>query len=614
MQYGLTPQGYNRKPFEVIMEEMHASLRSYFGRSINLLPTELLGIIVGILSEREALVNEDIEDVYYSVYPDRASDINLDLVVTITGIKRNDATKSKVIATIYGTEGTLVPAGSVISVLNQENSSFESRFDTVIGIGTDEVQRIVFTDEPEEGEFTLNYDGEETDEIPFDATAQQVEDALNDLAELEGIEVEGSVAAGFDITFAGDAGQKFHPLLEIGTVNTLKISGTNEVQTISFSLVPHQGEFTLRFQGNETEAIPFDANADAVRASLEALANISVVLVAGDFDDGFQIEFSGLEENEDVPLLELGAINTLQQLDDPNPPIDIDIDIDETIQGEEEQLIGLVITEEVEGLLPNVSTEFEAQTAGAIPAYSGTLTVIETPVGGWDSVTNIEDAEIGKEIETDSELRLRRERTLAKPGSTTKEGILSDILNIDEIKDAEVYENVEEEFDDYGLPPKSFMAVALGSTDEEIGTIVWKNKAAGIRTYGNTEYNLIDSQGTPQRVFFSRPEEIDIYVSIVLTVDPGIAPDNIDDLVKQAIVDYSNQPRIFSIGQEVVVIGSESITTAIICNESIKGIKDIEIYVGLAADPVASDNIPIARDEIASFDTSRIEVEVEEED
>jgi len=63
----------------------------------------------------------------------------------------------------------------------------------------------------------------------------------------------------------------------------------------------------------------------------------------------------------------------------------------------------------------------QSQETGPIEAVSGTLTQIETPVTGWNNVTNNSDAEIGRPEESDDELRRRMVTDLAISGSTTPE-------------------------------------------------------------------------------------------------------------------------------------------------------------------------------------------------
>jgi hypothetical protein len=53
--------------------------------------------------------------------------------------------------------------------------------------GVDEVQTIVLTGTPTGGTFTITFDGEDTDEIAFDATAAAVQAALEALTTVAGV-------------------------------------------------------------------------------------------------------------------------------------------------------------------------------------------------------------------------------------------------------------------------------------------------------------------------------------------------------------------------------------------------------------------------------------------
>src|SRR3989304_3338015 len=131
-EFGLLPRGFSIKRWTDIKAEIESSLRTIFGVGINLLPTELLGEIVGIISEREALVWELAQAIYNSQYPDSANGISLDNVVAITGIKRLEATKGTGSGIAYGDLGTVIPAGSVISVSGNAAARFVTVIDNTI--------------------------------------------------------------------------------------------------------------------------------------------------------------------------------------------------------------------------------------------------------------------------------------------------------------------------------------------------------------------------------------------------------------------------------------------------------------------------------------------------
>lgn len=501
MAFGITAAGLNLKRLTDIKSELETELRSILGNGINLLPTELLGQYVGIKSERFALLWEDLQAVYNSRYPDTANGVNLDNVVAITGIKRLSATKGNgLIATdnagvAYGTLGTEIPAGSIISVDGNPEARFVTINLAVIGAGTDEIQDIDFSDVPDAGEWTLIFDGDETGTLAFNDNAAAVQAALNALGSLSAVSVTGNYADGFTVTFAGADGSVDQPLLQIGT-NTLE-SGVDNV-TVSF-------------------------------------------------------------------------------------------------------------VETTKGILPNVLVELEAETAGLIPAYANTLTVIETPVAGWDSFNNPEDLTAGKDIETDAELRIRRKITLATAGAGTVEAIRSALLAIDEVEACVVYENLLDVIDAFGRPPHSVEAVILGGDDDEIAEILWATAPAGIERFGGVDVIIVDSQGFNQTISFSRPTEVDIWLEVDITVNTDF-PVGGEATLKQQIVDYAVMN--FSIGDPVVPFGTISIASAIGEEGGVAGIIDYEIRVGTAINPTLDDNITIDPDEVSAWDTSRVEVTI----
>lgn len=242
---------------------------------------------------------------------------------------------------------------------------------------------------------------------------------------------------------------------------------------------------------------------------------------------------------------------------------------------------------------------FTAESAGAVAAPAASLTVIETPVAGWDTVTNPLDAEIGDEVETDSELKIRRAASIQRAGAGTAEAIRSDLLAVDGVTAALVFENTTEVTDGFGRPAKSFEAVVEGGTDADIAQVIWDDKPAGIATYGTETVVVTDSQGFDHDVKFSRPTTVDIWVELDLTTTAAY-PVNGDDLVKAAVLAYGDA---LSLNDDVIVYPSLVAALA-----AVPGIIDVVVRVGTAVNPTLDDNVEIDTFEVASFDTSRIEV------
>jgi hypothetical protein len=126
-------------------------------------------------------------------------------------------------------------------------------------------------------------------------------------------------------------------------------------------------------------------------------------------------------------------------------------------------------TEEVENATASpadVLVEMESLDFGPIVANANTLTVIATPVLGWNSVTNPTDAEPGRLRESDAELRTKRERELRKPGTATVDAIAVDLESIEyegetPVESAIVFQNTTSVTDARGLPPRSIEALVF---------------------------------------------------------------------------------------------------------------------------------------------------------
>lgn len=484
MSFGITPVGFRAKRLDDIKTEVEASLREAFGDSINLLPSSVLGQIVGIQSEREAALWELAEAVYNSQYPLTAEGTTLDNVVSITGITRQPGVKSNTTLQFFGTVGTIIPAGSVFSVLNDPTSRFILGSSVTLAAGNASVWDLTFDNVPDAGEFKLQYKGVKTAAIAFDATASDVENALNGLSSLSSVVVAGDFSSGFTIT--GENGELFTEIL-----------------------------------------VTDDTLAQGATASNATIAN--------------------------------------------------------TTPG-----------------VPNGSAIVEAETIGETSAPSGSLTVIENPITGLDSVVNQEDAILGRDIESDADLKLRREESLQRAGAGTLGAIVSILADLEGVTAVVGFENITFLVDVDGRPPKSFEIVIDGGELLDIAEEIWENKPAGIETFGSITQPITDSQGFPQNVKFSRPTDVDIYVEVDLTVDSDF-PSNGLVIAEANILAFGNG---LGIGKDIIVIPQ------LVCAlNDIPGITNIDIRIGKTAGPTQGDNIIIAPDEISRWDSSRTTVQ-----
>lgn len=137
---------------------------------------------------------------------------------------------------------------------------------------------------------------------------------------------------------------------------------------------------------------------------------------------------------------------------------------------------------------------------------------------------NFVDATPGTDLESDTDFRKRRNELLQFAGTGTLDAVRADVLSVTGVTDVIALENVTSLVDANGLPAKSFEIICVGGLDQDIGDAIWASKPAGMESHRDPGPNGVtvtvqDSQGIDHDVNFSRPEEIQIYVEVDVTVD-----------------------------------------------------------------------------------------------
>lgn len=253
--------------------------------------------------------------------------------------------------------------------------------------------------------------------------------------------------------------------------------------------------------------------------------------------------------------------------------------------------------------------EMRAVEAGATQALAQTLTVIETPISGWDAVNNYVDGTVGRDIETDVELRVRRLASLQVLGAATVEAIRSRLIQeVDDVTAAIVLENATDTTDSDGRPPHSFEAIVTGGTQADVAEKLWELKPAGIATYGGITEVITDSQGESQAISFSRPVDAYVWVKVVVTESSEISfPADGATAIKEALVEYG----------ETLTTGNDIIYQALFGPiYSVPGISTVTLTIATSATPTpepdpgefVSTNIALGDTSQSQWATSRIEV------
>ena len=191
---------------------------------------------------------------------------------------------------------------------------------TTQGGPVNEVQRVGVTSTfLTGGTFTLNYNGQTTAAIAYNATAAQVQSALEALNNIAPGDVvvtklqDSTSAQEWKLSFQGALGGAnlvqstidstnvwaMGGKTEIEATDTQGSSGGSEVQTVTLSNTTG-GTFRLAFEGYVTTPLAYNATAAQVDAALDALASVDNVTVTGNAGGPWTVTFGGSQAGTNV--------------------------------------------------------------------------------------------------------------------------------------------------------------------------------------------------------------------------------------------------------------------------------------------------------------------------
>jgi len=156
---------------------------------------------------------------------------------------------------------------------------------------------------------------------------------------------------------------------------------------------------------------------------------------------------------------------------------------------------------------------FRARTVGEVSATVGTIENFVTIVLGVVSVTNSSGVlETGQNEETDSELRIRRQRSVAIASTGYLNGIEAALLNIDGVTGVKVYENITNATDADGIPAHSIWCIVEAGANTDIAQVIFSRKTAGSGMKGAVSVNIDTDTGSVFTAKFDRPTAEDLYI------------------------------------------------------------------------------------------------------
>jgi autotransporter-associated beta strand protein len=207
--------------------------------------------------------------------------------------------------TYSGTGATYVNEG-VLLLNKSANLTNEVQSLSQLGL-TDEQQRIAFSvTNPTGGSFKLSFAGQTTASLANSANAAQVQAALEGLSSIGSgnVNVQGSVAAGFTVTFVNALGNADYANLTVVS-NALTPSTTITVSENVAGGAAGTGTYTLVFNGQTTYPLQWSATPATVQKALEALPTVGKgnVLVSGTAGGDMTFTFQNFLGNADLPAL-----------------------------------------------------------------------------------------------------------------------------------------------------------------------------------------------------------------------------------------------------------------------------------------------------------------------
>ena len=666
MTFGLTPQGFNAMRLADVKQSLENAFIAQFG-DINIDPQSVFGQEIGVLSKSFADLWENLEDVYLSQYPNSASGVSLDNVVQLNGITRLPETQTSVVATCDGSEGTYIPINS-LALIPSTNASFYANVGGTITRSNADIVKfsivalaaqpytVVLNNVPytyskpivtfsntgpifvASNSVVVTLNGTALAAVPYNTSSNQtLADVAAAIAGFAGVAtavvtnpniITITPTAGHNITVSsisitGGATQATY-------VITFVTPGSNNALTSALTAVINLGSPPWLAVDNMDGTITITANNSAVPFSCNVGLNLSLFYVAS------PINFLS-EDFGPIPC----PINTLTQIVTPiagwNSINNYVAGNTGTLQETDAQLrlrrqnsiklLSAATVEAIEaGLLQKVpgvtsAVVFENRTLTQNPievvfplpfSVGDTITVVIDPVlyNFTVAYTASQTATMAALVLAFEALPMVQSASYGGPGNQTLTVVMMplQVLFITSVT-CDVSAQTAQVLG--GRPPKSFEAVVEGGTDQAVAEQIWLSKPAGIETFGNVNngagITIIDSQGDPQVIFFSRPSQIFIWVTVALTLyTEETFPANGIQLVAANINNYGN-----GLGVGIDVLFQRVLAQIFAVPGIASGAMQIAATLAVNDSPsYGTSDIVIAESQISVFDLSRITVTV----
>lgn len=159
------------------------------------------------------------------------------------------------------------------------------------------------------------------------------------------------------------------------------------------------------------------------------------------------------------------------------------------------------------------SLSFRAKTIGKVETTINTITNQVTIVLGVTAVNNPSaPTTIGQDEETDTQLRIRRQQSVALSSNGYLNGLLGLVLSLEGVTDAAIHENVTNSTDGNGIPAHSIWLIVEGGANSDIANSLYDRKSYGAGMKGTVTVDVATPSGGIFEAKFDRPDPVDLHI------------------------------------------------------------------------------------------------------
>jgi hypothetical protein len=148
-----------------------------------------------------------------------------------------------------------------------------------------------------------------------------------------------------------------------------------------------------------------------------------------------------------------------------------------------------------------------------VQVLANTINTPVTVILGVQSINNSSAAyQTGVDQETDAQLRLRRQISVAKPSQGMNDSLLGGLYAISGVNQAIVYENTTNATNSDNVPAHYIWVIVDGGAASDVANAIYLYRNAGCGMYGGTSVIITQSNGLTLNVLFDRVVLETIYV------------------------------------------------------------------------------------------------------